>query len=66
MQLNKKNILYTIAAVIVIMAMGFFVAITSLPVRQAGVFWISLYLVILLIGKILRAGRNRRSAYQLN
>ena len=59
MQYYKKKILYTIAAGIVIMMMGFFVAIAS-------VFWISLYFVILMIVKIKRAGRNKISAHQLN
>ena len=48
-----------IAAVIVIMAMEFFVPIAS-------VFWISLYMVILLIVKIKRAGRNKILTHQLN
>ena len=55
---NKRNIFYTIIAALVIMVMGFFVAIASLPVRQEGVFWISLYLVILLIVKIKRRNKN--------
>jgi len=59
MQRNKRNILYTIIAALVIIAIGFFVAIAS-------VFWVTFYLIILLVVKIKRAGRNKISAHQLN
>ena len=59
MKHNKRNILYTTIAVIIIVVIGYFVAIAS-------VFWISLYLAILLIVKIKRAGKNKIPAHQLN
>ena len=51
MKHNKRNILYTTIAVIIIVVIGYFVAIAS-------VFWISLFLALLLIVKIKRAGSN--------
>ena len=59
MQRNKRNILYVIIAALVIIAIGFFVAIAS-------VFWVIFYLIILLVVKIKRAGRNKIPAHQLN
>ena len=59
MQRNKRNILNTAIAAIIISMMNFFAAIAS-------VFCISQYFVILLILKIKRAGRNKISAHQLN
>ncbi len=63
---NKGNLLYAITEAIVIMVIGLFVAVASLPVRQAGVFWIFFYLVFLLIVKIKSAEKNKISAHQLN
>ena len=59
MQPNKSSILYTIAAAIIIGVIGFFVAIAS-------VFWFTFYIIILLIVKIKRAGKNKIQAHQLN
>ncbi len=58
MEPNKSNILYTITAIFIIMMMGFLVAMAS-------VFWISLYLVIMLIIKIKKIVRNKLPAHQL-
>lgn len=44
MPLNRVNIIYTAIAALLVMVAGLFIAITS-------VFWISFYLILLLIMK---------------